>query len=206
MMQFQSEYVKNRFPLYFRVGNCFRYRRVQYFLKEFCVSGNEKILDVGGEPYFWEQIDRVKNITILNLHKVIGNEKIKSCQYDGGRFPFSDGEYDIVFSNSTIEHVGGFLDQKLFAREIQRVGKRYFVQVPSYWFPYEPHAHILFFQFFSSPIKIVLRKLYPKSTYAIEDLLNVRLLTKSELKILFPNTRIITERCAFLPKSYYVVK
>ena len=89
-----------------------------------------------------------------------------------------DNEFDIVFSNSVIEHVGDFWKQKLFSSEIQRVGKRYFVQTPSFWFPYEPHTLIPFYQFFPVNIKMLLRQVYPKSTYPVEELLSISLLTK----------------------------
>ena len=120
--------------------------------------------------------------------------------------PFKDNEFDVVFSNSVIEHVGDFWDQKLFAAEVQRVSKRYFLQTPSFWFPYEPHAMIPFFQFLPSNLKMWLRLVYPKSTYPIEELLSIRLLTKKELKYLFPYATIITERMFLLPKSYYIFK
>ncbi len=44
--------------------------------------------------------------------------------------PFKDKSYDIVFSNSVIEHVGNLEKQKQFADEVQRVGKSYFIQTP----------------------------------------------------------------------------
>ncbi len=134
---------------------------------------------------------------------------VRLSQYSmggGERFPFKDKEFNVIFSNSTIEHVGDFWDQKLFSSEIQRVGKKYFVQTPSFWFPYEPHAMIPFYQFVPANIKMLLSKICPRSTYPIEELLSIRLLTKKELKYLFPNDRIITERIFLLPKSYFIVK
>ena len=40
-----------------------------------------------------------------------------------GRFPSADGAFDIVFSNSVIEHVGDAASQARFAREVMRVGR-----------------------------------------------------------------------------------
>jgi hypothetical protein len=54
-------------------------------------------------------------------------------------------------------------------------------------------------------IKIFIRKIYKKPTYPIEELLSIRLLTKAELKILFPNGKLKTERFLIFPKSYYVM-
>lgn len=52
---------------------------------------------------------------------------------------FQDNEFDAVFSNSVIEHVGDYEAQRQMANEIMRVGKRYFVQTPNFYFPIEPH-------------------------------------------------------------------
>jgi len=168
---------------------------------------NTKLLDVGGTYEFWENIHEFKNVTVLNITENRSDENVRSVVYNGGEFPFENSEFDVIFSNSTIEHVGDFWDQKLFASEVNRCGKQFFVQVPSYWFPYEPHAHIPFYQYMPAPMKIFLRKLIPKSLYSIEELLSIRLLTKSEIRLLFPTASlVVTERMLGLPKSYYIIK
>jgi hypothetical protein len=44
-----------------------------------------------------------------------------------------------------MEHVGGPEQQRRMAREVQRVGRRTYVQVPCRWFPIEPHTGFPFF-------------------------------------------------------------
>src|SRR5262245_6214634 len=58
---------------------------------------------------------------------------------DGTSLPFDDGEFDIVFSNSVIEHLRTWEAQQRFAREVRRVSVRYWVQTPAYEFFFEPH-------------------------------------------------------------------
>jgi hypothetical protein len=58
---------------------------------------------------------------------------------DGRQLPFRDAAFDVVFSNSVIEHVGDAASQERFAREVARVGRSYWVQTPNRWFPVEQH-------------------------------------------------------------------
>lgn len=55
---------------------------------------------------------------------------------------FGDSSFDVVFSNSVIEHLFTFENQRRMAREVQRVGKAFWVQTPNFWFPMEPHFHV----------------------------------------------------------------
>ena len=199
-------HVKSRFPLFYNVSSYFRKKRIRYFIEELNINGSEKILDIGGEFYFWEQLEFIKDITLINLHKSKENERIKSIEYDGTTLPFDDNTFDIVFSNSTIEHVGDFNKQKLFALEVERVGRKHFIQVPSYWFIFEPHAQIPFFQFLPDSLKKAVITYYNRSTYSVEELVSIRLLKKSEIKSLFPHSKIVTERFCLMPKSYYIIK
>ena len=52
---------------------------------------------------------------------------------------FADGQFDVAFSNSVIEHLFTYEAQSHMARELQRVGRAHWVQTPNFWFPIEPH-------------------------------------------------------------------
>src|SRR5207237_1387080 len=66
-------------------------------------------------------------------------------------------------SNSVIEHVGDRPQQRTFAREIQRVGKRYWVQAPNRNFPVEPHFLFPAFQFLPISMRVVVARWWPFS-------------------------------------------
>jgi hypothetical protein len=177
-----------------------------------------KILDVGGTELFWKKMnfagDSEIQVTILNLnevethyinlHSIAGDGRDLSC--------FPDNSFDIVFSNSVIEHVGDFGDQKKMADEIRRVGKCYFIQTPNRNFPIEPHFVFPFFQFFPSLVKVFLLKHFNLGNRSkISDkgkakqvANSIRLLNRNELIDLFGDAIIVEERLWGLKYSFIV--
>jgi len=69
-------------------------------------------------------------------------------EYSGGIFPFAENEFEWVFSNAVIEHVGNREDQIVFLNEMLRVGKNVFFTTPNKWFPIESHTNVLFRHWF----------------------------------------------------------
>ena len=123
---------------------------------------------------------------------------------------FPDDYYDIAFSNSTIEHVGTYENQKIFASEIKRVGKGFFLQTPAREFFVEPHYLTLFIHWL--PISIQRRLLRNFSIWGIlarpddqliqKNLSEIRLLNKREFCELFHDCNIVREKFLFFTKSY----
>jgi len=126
---------------------------------------------------------------------------------------FADKSFDIVFSNSVIEHVGSWEDQQKMAREVRRIGKRYFVQTPNYYFPIEPHFLFPGFQFLPSLVQRMLVQNFslgwyekiPERTEVEEFLRGFRLLSRRELQQLFPEATLLRERFFGMNKSYTAV-
>jgi len=159
-----------------------------------------RIIDVGGTEVFWERMgfsgDEAVDITLLNLsEEKTSYQNIKSVEGDARNMhQFRDGEFDIAFSHSVIEHVGEYHDQKQMANELQRVSKRYFLQTPNFYFPFEPHFLFPFFQFFPLWLKLFMLRHFNLGWYnkitdkeeAIKTINSIRLLKKWELKKLFP--------------------
>src|SRR5262249_32902876 len=115
------------------------------FLRLFNPTRQTRILDVGGLPRFWEGTQIDSQITISNLEPLDDYEMsfLTSNQTfalaDATKLPWDDSSFDIVFSNSVIEHLGTAEKQQAFASECARVGKSYWVQTPAREFPVEPH-------------------------------------------------------------------
>jgi SAM-dependent methyltransferase len=53
--------------------------------------------------------------------------------------PFGTEEFDLVYCSSVVEHVPPSR-RAVFAQEIRRVGRGWFVQTPAWSFPLEPHS------------------------------------------------------------------
>lgn len=176
------------------------------------------ILDVGGTERFWQKMQFPNSsdihITILNQkHQEITSENFTFSEGDARNMgEFDEDSFDVVFSNSVIEHVGSYQDQKRMADEIIRVSNRYFVQTPNRYFPIEPHFLIPFFQFFPITVRGRLlnnfdlgwRKRVPELDEAIETVYSIQLLSKRGFLNLFPGAQLYEEKLFGLTKSFVV--
>jgi len=128
--------------------NRFRRKRFQQFFRMMEIADDTSILDVGGLPYDWIALKWRGPVVCLSLSTIRegawGEGNIIYRRGDATALPFSNGDFDVVYSNSLLEHVGRE-NQSRVADEIRRVARRYWVQVPNRNFPMEPHYWALFF-------------------------------------------------------------
>jgi hypothetical protein len=178
------------------------------------------IIDVGGTVSFWQQMNFLNQndilLTISNLYPpAVDNPGISFIVADARSMQqIEDQHFDLAFSNSVIEHVGSFEDQKLMAAEMQRIATRVFIQTPNYYFPIEPHFLFPFFQFFPMWLKIWLVMNFSLGWFArartkqqaINLISGTRLMKLKELRLMFPACSIIKERFLFMTKSFIVLK
>ena len=192
-----------------------RFALFQTLLRE--APPTPRVLDVGGTVRFWETMgygdSNPIELVLLNLKPA--SHPLWSTLVGDARdlSQFKDGEFDVVFSNSVIEHVGGFRDQTRMADEVRRVGRRYFVQTPNRYFPIEPHFLFPFFQFLPRRWRIFLVSHFDvgwapgvtTAERAARKVDSIRLLTSRELRKLFPDAELHRERFLGLTKSFLVV-
>jgi hypothetical protein len=195
----------------------FRKRRLRSFRELFPVERCGSILDIGGTADIWDTLAYESEITILNTdpRELPASGRYRTVVGDGCTIPFPDRSFDLAFSNSVIEHVGGWSDMQKFARELQRVGRSFYCQTPNKWFPVEPHLGTLFFHWWPWLLNhyCVVRYLSlwglmnrPRPDQVKRSLGEIRLLNRRELRQLFPEAEIITERFLLLPKSFIAVR
>lgn len=118
-----------------------RKRRMERFAREFRITAETRVLDIGGTPECWDLIPVRPRLVLLNTPRAKDDLAAAATWVagDGRRLPFADQSFDLVFSNSVIEHVGDAASQRQFAQEVARVGRAYWVQTPNRWFPVEQH-------------------------------------------------------------------
>jgi len=178
-----------------------------------------RIVDVGGTNAFWEQrgyADRDDvQITLVNIaseEKVHSN--IDPRVGDATDFgEFADRSFDVAFSNSVIEHLFTYEKQRAMASEVQRVAGAYWVQTPNFWFPIEPHFLTPAWHWMPQSLRVALlrrrrfgwRGPCPDREEAKALVAEVRLMTRRELRSIFPHGRIIPERFGGLVKSWVCV-
>jgi len=189
------------------INQKFREKRFEFFkslLEKMKSDKTIQILDIGGTEIYWERMgfpkDENVHITLLNLDlEQVKNKKFTSVKGDACSMPeFRDKQFDIVFSNSVIEHLFSLENQKRMADEVRRVGKAYSIQTPNRYFPIEPHWLFPFFQFLPFSLKVAMTKNlnlghYKKSVTkdaAIKRVNEVKLLTEKQMKNLFPDGKV----------------
>ena len=173
------------------------------------------ILDVGGKINFWENRGLGGNlnykITIINIEKEKSNYSNINCLIGDATNlnQFNNKSFDIVHSNSVIEHLYNFNNQSKMASEIIRVGKKHIVQTPNKYFFLEPHYLLPFFHFIPDKLKYLILtktklsrlKTWDKN-FAKQYIKEIRLLSLKEMKLLFPNSKIYFEKFLGMNKSF----
>jgi ubiquinone/menaquinone biosynthesis C-methylase UbiE len=105
------------------------------------IKPTDKVLEIGpgASPYFRSdvflelQYDNDKERIAQSGHVGILETPKPIVYYDGGKFPFEDKEFDYVICSHVLEHVA---DADVFLREIQRVGKKGYLEFPTVYYDY----------------------------------------------------------------------
>jgi hypothetical protein len=204
------------------LANSFRNKRFAFFesqLEKLNTGTPITILDVGGTESFWvnrgyhEKLD-IK-ITLLNLtefethYSNMVSVKGNACNLS----EYANNSFDLVFSNSVIEHLYTCENQKLMAEEVQRVGKNYYIQTPYKYFFVEPHYLLPYFQFLPKKAKVFIlskTKLSRGTKISTEDAKDqaeqIVLVSKNKMKQLFPKAKIYKEKFLGMTKSLTAYK
>ncbi|MGU3575085.1 methyltransferase domain-containing protein [Brucellaceae bacterium C25G] len=182
-----------------------------------------EILDLGGSEKYWLIGEDFITANRHRLHFTLVNVE-KQEEKDTDLFTFLQGDatdpslfadrrFDLVHSNSVIEHVGNWDAVERFANNVQRLGKRYYTQAPNYWFPLEPHFRFLGFQWLPIWLRVwLLTKMrlgfFERQTNAEEarfHIESIRLMSARDMQKAFPFARIEYEKVFGLTKSIMAI-
>lgn len=193
----------------------FRRGRMREFERAFELTGDTRIIDVGGTEPNWHFIGAKPHVLLVNITgEVFTRGKIVAELGDGTDLRYPDGSFDIAYSNSVVEHLYTFDKQRAFAREIARLAPNYYVQTPNKWFPVEPHILCPFIHWLPVPIyRRLVRWLSlwgwmarPNQAEIDAKLDEIKLLTEGQLRALFPDGELVRERFLGMTKSLIVMR
>lgn len=195
----------------------FRAKRMKMFFDALSITSQTKILDVGGNPFIWQiavehGLPAIDLITVLNVYEDDRAKlpfNVRWVVGDGCKLPFADGEFDVVFSNSVIEHLGGHDSQVAFAKEVARVGKSYWIQTPDPRFFIEPHYLSPFIHWLPIDLRRTFARhgttwgllTHPSKQEIEARLKEIRLIPPREFRDMFSGAEIVNERWIGMPKS-----
>jgi hypothetical protein len=191
-----------------------RSKRMELFVSALNLKPGMRLIDLGGAPEFWDDLKPALNITVVNLpgvsktltpksHHTI--EMVEGDATDLGQY--QDNSFDIAFSNSVIEHVGGPDYEARFARETRRLAAAYWVQTPSIWFPLEAHSGIPLWFLLPAFVRRAFHRRWEQKLPAWNEMIaGTVVISKKDFQAYFPDATLRTERVFGIPKSYYAFR
>jgi hypothetical protein len=200
------------------VGERYRARRFERLHATFPDFESMSVLDLGGRVGMWLRAPfRPAAIHIVNL-QAPPEEFPDWMRVDQGDAcalgpEVTGGAYDLVFSNSVLEHVGGYAQRARFAAHVRDLAPRHWIQTPYRYFPLEPHWLFPGFQFLPVGTRARISQRWPlvhfppESTEAsIRRVMEVELIGRTEMQSHFPDSTILAEKTAGITKSIIAVR
>ena len=175
-----------------------------------------RVLDLGGTAIYWTRAPiRPRHVTVVNLFEA-GEDGpgLTAIQGDALDAPnLLNGQFDVVYSNSLIEHLRGHAARLRFAEVVTSMAPAYIVQTPYRYFPLEPHWIFPGFQFLPTVVRSYIAPRWPlghtagwDSRAASDEVMSTELLSRFEMGFYFPAARIASERVLGLTKSLFAVQ
>lgn len=205
------------------VGAKMRSRRWDLFHDYFPDLERMRVVDLGGTVTAWQRAPvRPAHVTVLNLFEpgtaevddwltpVTGDACYATDALAAADEPTA---YDLVFSNSLLEHVGGHAKRRELAAEIRGLAPCHWVQTPYRYFPVEPHWLFPGMQFFPVALRAKIAKSWPMAhtrasseAIAISNVMWTELIGATEMQTYFPDSAIVREKMAGLTKSLIAIR
>ena len=195
-----------------------RLRRWQVIQKRLPELSEMKVLDLGGTLRWWLRAPvQPRHVTVVNIDPsertdvpwlaIVTGDACCADKLVAGE------HFDLVFSNSLIEHVGGHKARCALAQVVRSLAPRYVVQTPYRYFPIEPHWLFLGMQFLPLPVRWRIAYRWPlghtrgwSATQALDEVMSTELPGETEMRTYFPDGQLYWERFLGLRKSMVVIR
>lgn len=186
--------------------------------------GTCRIIDLGGTERYWHVGERFLkhnqariSITLVNLKPETATpDSVFTAHAGDATDPtlLAGEEFDLVHSNSVIEHVGTRIDMQRYADNVRRLASRYYVQTPNYWFLFEPHFRLPAFQYLPERLRVAIIRNFGVGFFdkirdrdkALDIIRHHQLVSAREVRRFFPDAQIKFEKLGPLTKSIMAIR
>ncbi len=175
-----------------------RARRHRRFFALARLPQGARVLDVGCGSLGLRALEPALDITGVDLRERPDYPGPFVTADAAAGLPFADGQFDLVYCSSVIEHVPP-ARRGAFAAEIRRVGRGWFVQSPAFSFPLEPHSLLPGAHWMPARLRRAYWRLGAAGEWE-----EISLLARAEMEALFGPAR--AERIGPLVKSWVCVR
>lgn len=194
-----------------------RARRWSRFSEVFPEISEMRVLDLGGTPMSWLLAPvRPAALTVINLLPLASDDptlrvvRANACELPDG---LRREKFDLVYSNSLLEHVGGHVQRQRLVDNVHQCADRHWVQTPYRYFPIEPHWLFPGIQWLPYSARIMLSqnwnrghvKTYTRAEAEVQ-VNEIDLVGIAQMRMYFPNSTIWYERFAGLVKSLVAIR
>lgn len=200
------------------VGARARARRWEQFQRVIPDIEKLRVIDLGGRAEMWIRAPfQPAHVHLVNLEEQPAElpdwitAEVRDVTKDTGGE--DEQPYDLAFSNSVIEHVGGYANRTAFAQAVGRLAPRHWVQTPYRYFPVEPHWLFPGFQFLPVSARAEISRRWPlvhtrspSHAAGVAAAMGVELLSRTEMAAYFPDSALRYERVAGVVKALIAVK
>lgn len=194
-----------------------RARRWVRFQQVFPNIAEMRVLDLGGTPMSWKSAPvRPGAVTTVNLLALSSDDpRVCAVQGDACDLPVQiRGErFDLVYSNSLLEHVGGHVQRQRLTENVHALADRHWVQTPYRYFPVEPHWLFPGIQWLPYEARVLLSQKWNRGHIrthnradAEAQVNEIDLVGIAQMRLYFPRSVIWYERFAGLVKSLVAIR
>lgn len=171
------------------------------------------VVDLGGTTESWRRASvSPRRVTVVNLkpqtpdpESGLDTIQTDACELDVEALA---GQFDLIYCNSVVEHVGGHARRRQLSDAIHRVAPRHWVQAPYRYFLVEPHWLFPGLQFLPLATRARIVRHWPLGprqppdmATAVSDVADVELPSKTEMRFYFPGSVLVRETLAPRTKS-----